>query len=65
MTQYEITHSSFGASECFPVGYDKSNLINVSRVGDYWATFLDPRTGAEVSCEDFYKQMEIERKKLL
>ena len=56
MIEYEITHHSDGPSECFPAGYDKEGLLNISTIGKYWATFLHPDTGQIIECEDFYQQ---------
>jgi len=39
-----------------PIDYDESNLIDVSAVGDVFATFMNPETGEWVKCADFYNQ---------
>lgn len=42
--------------DCFPVGYDRSNLRNVSGPQDYWAVYLDVERGETVRCEDFARE---------
>lgn len=49
---YEIDHGTMPPT-CFPVGMDQSNLVNVSRVGDSWARFIDTATGKEVDCAEY------------
>ena len=64
MARYVVIQGSgLAPSTCFPEGYDTSNLVNVSRLGDFWATFLNLETGEEVSCKDFYDKMAQERKR--
>lgn len=55
--RWEVCHRMPLPSTCFPAGYDASNLVEVSRVGDYWATFMNLETGEEIKCEDFHKKM--------
>lgn len=47
-----------GVPTCFPRGYDRSDLRNVTCVGDLWAKFINVRTGEVVDCAEFAKQME-------
>lgn len=43
---------------CFPEGYDTEDLIEVSTVGQVWATFYNTRTHELVPCEKFYQQYQ-------
>ena len=60
---YEIEKGAYGLPTCFPEGYDKSNLIEVSKIGDSWATFVNIQTGEEISCAEFYAQMRQQQAK--
>ena len=43
---------------CLPEGFDMYNLIDISKVGDTWATFLNIETDEEISCEKYYKELQ-------
>ncbi len=49
---YEIDHSTMPPS-CFPCGMDTSDLVNVSRIGDAWARYINTRTGGSVDCAEY------------
>lgn len=55
--RWEVCYRMPEPNTCFPAGYDTSNLIEVSRAGEQWATFLNPETGEEIKCADFHKKM--------
>lgn len=56
--RFEIEHRGVGrASTCFPVDYDKSDLLEVTFLSSGWAVFYNTRTGETVNCADFYKQL--------
>jgi hypothetical protein len=59
--QFEMSTDDNGVRTCFPVGYDKQNLIDVTRVTDVWAQFVDKHTGETVDCEVFAKQLDAMR----
>ncbi len=46
------------ADICLPEGFDMYNLIDISKIGDVWATFLNIETDEEISCEKYYKQLK-------
>lgn len=55
--KFEITHRGMPeASTCFPVGYDTSNLTEITCIGDSWAKFLSHDTHEIIDCADFYQQ---------
>ena len=41
----------------FPEGYDRSNLLEISTIGESFAVFLNTETMETVRCETFYKQL--------
>jgi hypothetical protein len=56
--EFEIEHRGMGrSSTCFPVGYDKSDLMEIMDNSSGWAVFYNPRTGETINCSDFYKQL--------
>lgn len=54
---YIVTHRRGRPSLCFPQEFDTSDLVEHSRLEGPWAEFLNIKTGAMVSCEDFYTRM--------
>jgi hypothetical protein len=46
------------AKTCFPFGMNVSGWIEVTRVGDLWARFLNPQTGEEFDCAEYAKRMQ-------
>lgn len=42
----------------FPAGYDTSDLIEVSRVGDLYSRYIKRSTGEEVNCADFVAESQ-------
>jgi hypothetical protein len=44
--------------DCFPVGFDRTNLENISRICDMWCKYIDVQTGELVDCAEFAKHME-------
>lgn len=57
--KYDITRGP-GVATCFPAGYDRSNLVDISSIGEYWATFLNQETGEIVYCSKFYADLQAE-----
>ena len=41
----------------FPEGYDRSDLLEISTIGESFAVFLNTETMEIVRCETFYKQL--------
>jgi hypothetical protein len=49
---FEMDYSTMPPS-CFPVGMDRGELVNASRIGDAWARYINTRTGEEVDCAEY------------
>lgn len=55
--KYTIEHRHGAPSVCLPSDYETYDLLEVSAVGDQWATFMNITTGYTISCSDFYNRM--------
>jgi len=42
---------------CFPIGYDRSELIEISSMMDSWAKYINSSTGEVVDCALFAARM--------
>ena len=55
--QYVI-NCSVTPRSCFPVGYDTSDLVDVTQVTDMWRRYVKRSTGEEVDCAKFAAMAE-------
>lgn len=44
-----------GVIECLPLTFDRSQLIDVTRISDKFAKFISSGSQGIIDCEDFYK----------
>lgn len=54
-TKYVMTLNA-GTPTCFPKDLDTTNFKEVTTVDDYWAKFLDAKTGKIHDCLDYYNE---------
>lgn len=47
-----------GLISCLPDDVDKAGLINVSKIGSRFITYIDPTSGMVYESEEFYLQMQ-------
>lgn len=57
-TSYIMNVRDGRASTFFPEGFDTSNLVEITRLENRWAEFLDLATGEVVCCETFFNQAQ-------
>lgn len=43
-TQFEVTQRQVGAQDCFLIGYDTSELIDITSISDAWGKYLNRHT---------------------
>lgn len=54
---YEIDRSIFPPA-CLPTGIDKSNLVDVTRIGDQWRKYLDTSTDKLHDCAKYFAESQ-------
>lgn len=54
-SQYEMNEDKHGTIDFFPVGFDRSNLINISSISSRFSKYINEVTGRVIDCENFYK----------
>lgn len=57
---WEIDYSTCPPS-CFPKDFDKSNLADITRIGDPWKRYIDLRTNQIHNGIEYFKQMQKEK----
>ena len=48
---------------CFPENLDATGFLNMSRIGDRWAIFLNPDTGEVHDCKVYYSEVLLQIKR--
>ncbi len=43
---------------CLPTDLDTGGLIDITRIGDGWRRYLDPRTNKEHICADHFLELQ-------
>jgi hypothetical protein len=55
---WEVTIDSHHGRDCFPAGFDTSNLRRISGMADLWNKYISTATGEVIDCADFAEQMK-------
>ena len=53
--KWSIYNRSDGVIECFPLTFDRSELIDVTSIYDAFARFVDRKSSVIIDCGTFYK----------
>lgn len=57
--KYEVDYNSISDMKtpisCFPVGFDKSNLLDITTIADRFRKYLNHTTGQVIDCGHYYE----------
>ena len=59
--QFTIEHDGFGPPICLPAYMDRSNLLDITRVGDSYRRYLDAQTGVIYDGAEYVRRASDQR----
>jgi len=62
-TRWDVVRPDFGPNgspgTCFPVGFDRTGLAEITQLDDTWRVYVREKTGERIDCYDFFRQMRV------